>query len=217
MTDQELKDLVASLAVSQAETNEEIKAIQIRQAKTNEEISEQIKALQASQEKTDRQIEKTDRQIKQTNKQLGELGNRWGGYTEGLVYPSVKQVLQKTFQMEFVQQRATSNKKGHNLEIDILGFANSTSNRVFVVEVKSRAKDEDIDQLLNTLAEFPQAFPHHAGKELYGMLAAVDIPLNIRQRAVKLGLYVMRASAESFKLEVPAKFQPKNYGIRRSG
>ena len=45
------------------------------------------------------------------------------------------------------------------------------------------------------------------------MLAAVDIPLNIRQRAVKLGLYVMRASGESFKLEVPTKFQPKNYGI----
>ena len=67
--------------------------------------------------------------------------------------------------------------------------------------------------MLHTLEEFPRAFPHHAGKELYGMLAAVDIPLNIRQRAVKLGLYVMRASGESFKLEVPTKFQPKNYGI----
>ena len=187
MTDQELRDLVGSLAVSQAETDR------------------QIKELRASQQET-------DWQIKQTNKQFGELGNRWGGYTEGLIYPSIEKVLLETFKMGFVNPRAKSHEKGHNLEIDVLGFANSTINTAFVVEVKSRANEDDINQLLNTLAGFPKAFPHHAGKKVYGMLAAVDIPLNVRQRAIKLGLYVMRAAEDSFKLIVPAKFQPKNYG-----
>jgi hypothetical protein len=187
MTDQELRDLVASLAVSQAETDR------------------QIKELRASQQDT-------DRQVKQTNKQLGELGNRWGNYTEGLIYPSVEKVLLEKFRLDFVNLRAKSLRKGHNLEVDILGYANSTLNTAFVVEVKSRATDDDLEQLLNTLEEFPQAFPQHADKQVYGMLAAVDIPLNVRQRAVKLGVYVMRASADSFKLDAPAKFTPKNYG-----
>ena len=215
MTDQELKDLVASLAVSQKETDRQLQA-------TSEEVKSLARQVQETgqmQQETDRQLKAlqsevraVERQVKQTNKQLGELGNRWGSYTEGLIYPSVEKALLEKFRLDYVNSRASSHRKGHNLEIDILGYANSTLNTAFVVEVKSRAKDEDLEQLLNTLAEFPQAFPQHADKQVYGMLAAVDIPLNIRQRAAKLGLYVMRSSADSFKLETPAKFVPKNYG-----
>jgi len=55
MTDQELKDLVAQLAISQAETG---------------------RALRESGEETDRRMRETDRQIKELGKQIGGLGDK---------------------------------------------------------------------------------------------------------------------------------------------
>jgi hypothetical protein len=185
MTDQELKDLVASLAVNQKET------------------AQDIRELRASQKET-------DRQIKQTNKQLGELGNRMGGYTEGLFYPGLVHILRTKFQMETAGPRVLSLNK--DLELDILGYANGELNTAYIVEIKSRADESAVEQLLNTLAKFPQAFPEHAGKKVYGILAAVDVPDNIRQRVANLGLYLARTSNDIVKLEKPAKFTPKNYG-----
>jgi hypothetical protein len=62
MTNLELKEFVASLAVQQAETSRQIRE---------------------SQAKTDQQIAKTDRQIEELGKQLGGLGQKFGGFTEG--------------------------------------------------------------------------------------------------------------------------------------
>jgi hypothetical protein len=185
MTDEELKNLVASLAVSQAKTDHQI-----------QETSQELKAL--------------SRQVKQTNKQLGEMGNRWGGYTEGLFYPGLSHLLLTEFQMDTVAPRVRSRRK--DLELDILGYANGCLNTAYVVEIKARADDSAVEQLLNTLAEFPHAFPEHAGKKVYGILAAVDVPPNIRQRVNKLGIYLARTSDDLVKLEKPAKFIPKNYG-----
>ena len=62
MTDEELKDLVASLAVAQRETDRQLK-------------------------ETDRQLKETDRQLrkqlKELGKQIGGLGEKFGGFTEG--------------------------------------------------------------------------------------------------------------------------------------
>ena len=114
MTDQELKDLVASLAVSQKETA---------------------------------------RQMKRTDKQLGELGNRLDGYTEGLFYPGLEHILFTKFQVDTVAPRVRSRRK--DLELDILGYTNGETNTAYIVEIKSRANDDAVEQLLNTLAEFP--------------------------------------------------------------
>ena len=51
MTDYELKELVASLAVSQKETDRQLK-------------------------QTDKQLKQTDKQLKQTDRQLKELGQQ---------------------------------------------------------------------------------------------------------------------------------------------
>lgn len=193
MTDQELKDLVASLAVSQKETERLLK-------QGAQELREELQASQRA----------TERQIKQTNKQLGELGNRLGGYTEGLFYPGLEHILFTKFNLDTVVQRARSRRK--DLELDVLGYTNGSTNTAYIVEIKSRANEDSVEQLLNTLAEFPQAFPEHAGKKVYGILAAVDVPPNIRQRVAKLGIYLARTSNDVVKLETPAKFVPKNYG-----
>jgi hypothetical protein len=151
------------------------------------------------------------KQVKQTNKQLGELGNRWGLYTEGMAYPSLEKVLRQKFKMTFIAQRAYSTRKGHNLELDVFGYSNDGRDEAVIVEVKSRLTEEGLQQALDTLKEFPKAFPEHANKKLYGIIAAVDIPQNMGQRVLKHGIYLARISDDTFRLTVPRNFIPKNY------
>ncbi|KAK3605149.1 hypothetical protein CHS0354_000818 [Potamilus streckersoni] len=69
MSDQELKHIVASLAISIKEVSAQIKELSASQKKTDE----QIKELFASQKKTDAQQKKTDAQQKKTDEQIKEL------------------------------------------------------------------------------------------------------------------------------------------------
>ena len=69
MTDEELKELVASLAVAQRETDRQLK-------------------------ETDRQLRK---QLKELGKQIGGLGEKFGGFTEGMVLPFMTKILTENF------------------------------------------------------------------------------------------------------------------------
>jgi hypothetical protein len=65
MTDQELKDLVASLAVAQAKTDAQLAKTDAQLAKTDAQLA-----------KTDAQLAKTDAQLAKTDAQLEKLGRR---------------------------------------------------------------------------------------------------------------------------------------------
>ncbi len=172
MTDEELKQLVASLAVSQQET---------------------------------------DRQLKELGKQIGRLGEKFGSFTEGLALPSMAKILSEKFGMEVISPSVRVSKQGEHMEIDVLAYANSEVNEAYVVEVKSHAREESIVQLRNILERFRRFFPEHKDKAVFGILAAVDLPAELRERVLKAGFYVARIHDEVFELDVPANFKPKAY------
>ena len=179
MTDQELKDLVASIAVAQT---------------------------------------RTDKQIKQVNKQLGELGNKFGSFTEGMAWPSLDKLLRERFGMNDVAPRRKATQNGHSLEIDVLAFDNTGArDEVYLVEVKSRLTDAGIEQMLDTIAAFPRFFPQYAGCKIYGIIAAADLPDGLRDKVLDQGLYAARISDDTFKLTVPDGFQPKAFGAPEAG
>jgi len=66
MTDDELKALVASLAVSKKQTDEHMQRI-------HEELKASMEALAASQKQTDEQIKQTDEQMKRTDEKLERM------------------------------------------------------------------------------------------------------------------------------------------------
>lgn len=159
----------------------------------------------------------TAKQMRRTDKQLGELGNRLGSYMEHLMFPSMEKVLDAHFKMTVISQRVRSKQASQNLELDVLGYANGELNTAVVVEIKARFTEDSLQQILNTLAQFSAAFPEHADKKLYGIVAAVDISDNMRQRVLKHGLYLARINEDTFKLTVPRGFKPKNYGKKDLG
>ena len=193
MTDDELRDLVASIAIEQKET------------------SIQIKSLFLSQKETAQQLRETDKQVKELGKQIGGLGRKFGSFTEGLALPSMQKILQNKFKMEFVSPSVRIKKNGEEIEIDVLAYANSTINKVYVVEVKSHLREEGIIQLQKMMSKFRRFFPEHKDKKLYGILAAVDMSRELKERILSLGFYPASIKEDIFSLDVPADFKAKAY------
>lgn len=154
------------------------------------------------------------RMIKDLRRQMGEWGNKWGGFTEGMAYPSMVKVLTEQFELDQFAPNLQSRRGGGTLEIDVLGYANGGINRACIVEVKSRLREEGIEQLLRILDQFGEFFPEHKGKTVYGILAAVHVPDDLARRLIKEGLFLARISDDTFQLNVPEGFQPRAWGPR---
>ncbi len=208
MTDQELKEHIA-------ETGRHIRSLadrtdqQIRELRAGQaETSEQIRELQAETSENIRELRASQ---KRTDKQLGELGNRFGGFTEGMAMPSVREILYERFGVDTVVTDARARRNGHSLQIDAVGITNGGANEVYLVEIKSRLREESLQQILKHLGSFASFFPDHRGKTLYGILAAVDVPDELEKRILSQGIYLAKIHGDLFELVTPEGFQPRGF------
>jgi len=181
MTDQELKDLVASLSINQQKMAEEA-AISRKE---------------------------NDKSMKELRQQLGGIANKFGSFTEGLALPSMTKILTEKFGMTTINPSVrVRDKNGNEQEIDVLAYANGEINTAFIVEVKSHLREEGIEQLLKQCRDFSVLFPELAHKKLYGILAAVDANQQLQQKVLAQGLYFAKIHDEQFSLCVPKDFKP---------
>jgi hypothetical protein len=157
------------------------------------------------------QQKKTDKQLKELGQQIGGLGAKFGSFTEGLALPSMETILRQRFGMEVVSPSVRVSKDGQHLEIDVLAYANGNLNTAYVVEVKSHAREDSIIQLKSILQRFRTFFPEHKDKQLYGILASVDMSPELRQKTLQEGFYVARIQDQVFELDTPDNFQPQGY------
>ncbi len=177
----------------------------------DQELKELLAQLLVSQAETERQLRETDRQLKEVGRQLGKLGDKFGSFTEGMALPSMRKLLAEQFGLDNIAPRYRVQKQGRTLELDVFGFSNTDRNVAVVVEVKSHLREEGIEQLLRILREVPEFMPQHRDKKLYGILAAVDMPDDLRDRVLKEGLYLARISGDTFELQVPAGCVPRSF------
>ncbi|MFM2379450.1 MAG: hypothetical protein RLZZ143_2028 [Cyanobacteriota bacterium] len=180
-------------------------------ATTSEDVWRLLAELTAAQKETDRQLKETDKQLKELGKQIGGLGAKFGSFTEGLALPSMETILRQRFGMEVVSPSVRVSKEGQHIEIDVLAYSNGELNTAYIVEVKSHVRQEDITQLKSILQRFRRFFSEHKDKKLYGILAAVDLSPELREKILQEGLYVARIHDQVFELDIPDNFQPQTY------
>jgi hypothetical protein len=174
------------------------------------ELTTSQSELTAAQKETDRQLKElgkqTDRQLKELGKQIGGLGAKFGSFTEGLALPSMETILRQRFGMEVISPSVRVSKEGKHIEIDVLAYANGNLNTAYIVEVKSHAREDSITQLKSILQRFRTFFPEHKDKQLYGILAAVDMSPELRQKTLEEGFYVARIHDQVFEIDTPENF-----------
>jgi hypothetical protein len=169
-----------------------------------------LKEVSQQQKENAQQQKETDKQLKELGKQIGGLGAKFGSFTEGLALPSMETILGQQFGMEVISPSVRVSKEGQHLEIDVLAYSNGELNTAYIV-VKSHARQEDITQLKSILQRFRRFFPEHKDKKLYGILAAVDLSPELREKILQEGLYVARIHDQVFELDIPDNFSPQTY------
>ena len=209
MTDQELKDLVASLAINHQKMAENHQKMAEESALSRRELDKAIKETDNAIKETDKAIKETDKAIKELSKQIGGIANKFGSFTEGLALPSMTKILSEKFGMTTINPSVrVKDKNGNEQEIDVLAYANGEINTAIIVEVKSHLREESIEQLLKQCRSFRVLFPELADKKLYGILAAVDASQQLQRKVLDQGLYFAKIHDEQFSLCVPKDFKP---------
>jgi hypothetical protein len=162
-------------------------------------------------QETDRMIKEGRRDIRELGKQNGGLGQKFGGFTEGMALPSMERRLAERFGTTSFAVRPRSRIGGEELEVDGLAYSDGGGGTACLVNVKSRLREGGIAQMLRSLERFPRFFPEQRGKELIGVLAAVDASEELAQRVLSEGLVLARIRDDVFELQVPEGYEPRAF------
>jgi hypothetical protein len=188
MTDNELKQLVASLAISQKETD-----------KQQKETDKQIKELSASQKETDKQQKETGRKLDKVAKMLGGIGTNQGDVAEDFFYNSfIKENHLGSLVFDDITKNMAKHRGKTQEEYDIF-LTNGES--IAIVEVKYKAHFEDIDKLNRKFNNFKKLFPIYKDYKLYGALASFYFNTKIKDELLKQGYFVVERHGELIKTE----------------
>jgi hypothetical protein len=180
MTDDELRDLVAALAVSQAKTDAQLAKTDAQLAKTDAQLA-----------KTDAQLAKTDAKLNKLAEMYGGVGNNQGKVAEEFYYNSLKhRPVLNGIRFDFLEKNVTRSKGDLEEEYDLL-LVNGAD--VFIVEVKYRLHPKDIDRLLGRkLTNFRKLFPEYREYRIHLALATFSADDEVKQQAFEQGITVLQ-------------------------
>jgi len=102
-------------------------------------------------------------------------------------------------------------KKGREEEYDVLAYSNGNVDKGMIVEIKSKLRQEDIDQMKRKMDEVFFWLPEHKNKTFYGMIAYVSGHSDLKKQIIDNGWYLAHVGDEIFEMETPMGFQPKGY------
>jgi hypothetical protein len=221
MTDQELKDLVASLAIksdrldaqiaelraSQKETGEQQKKTdkQIAELRASQkETGKQIKETSEQQKKTDEQMKKTDEQMKKTDERLNRLSKRYGDSER-----NKGEEVEDFFYRHFLKNKKIADISFDDVErgkISSDGYEHDVvmvnGNSAALVSVKYKLRERDIDYLIETELPSLRNFFRRLGSKhnLYGGVASYIVTKEVQDYATKKGLFVFTRAGKDVKL-----------------
>jgi len=174
MTDDELKALVASLAVDSKKLRE-------AQMATDEQMK-----------RTDEQMKRTDEKLERMGITLGNIGRNQGDVAEEFFYNSLIGDLHLG---ELYFDDITKNMEKHRGKIqEEYDLFLTNGNAIAVIEVKYKAHINDLDKLDRKVNNLKKLFPIYKDYKLYGGLASFHINDDAKEEALSRGYFVLQRS-----------------------
>ncbi|PZU98929.1 MAG: DUF3782 domain-containing protein [Pseudanabaena sp.] len=154
----------------------------------------------------DRSMARLEKTVERTTKAVEALTTRWGRFVEELVEPAILRLFQeKGIDVKEVYPRARTKRQGFAMEIDILAVDDT---ELVLVECKSRLSKDDVDEFLEKLIRFKNAFPHYGSYKAYGAVAGIEINEGIDRYAYRQGLFVIKPSGDGVAIANDDDFRP---------
>jgi predicted RNase H-related nuclease YkuK (DUF458 family) len=144
------------------------------------------------------------RQMQETDRKISKLGGRLGDMVEHLAAPHL---VEKFGELGVVFEKAYQNARIKDKKNNIFAEADITlenSEKVMIVEVKSKLTTEDITEHIKRMEKMRVYADKHGDKRKYlGAVAAIVMTDNEKAFAFKNGFYVLEPSGETFTIAVP--------------
>jgi hypothetical protein len=188
--------------------------------KTNEKFEQSRQQFEQSRQEfdrrmaeiateADRRLAKLEKTVANTSRAVDSLTTRWGRFVEELVEPAVIQLFRsRGIDVKETYSRARVKRQGLAMEIDILVVDET---EVVLVECKSRLSQDDVNEFLEKLSQFKQAFPHYQNFQAYGAVAGIEIDEGVDRYAYKKGLFVIKPSGETVAIINDLNFRPQSW------
>jgi len=157
----------------------------------------------------DRRLAKLEKTVERTSQAVDALTTRWGRFVESLVEPAVLHLFQaRGIEVKEVHPRVHTKREGLAMEIDILAVDDTD---LVLVECKSRLSQDDVNEFLEKLERFKQAFPHYASYHAYGAVAGIEVNEGVDRYAYRRGLFVIKPAGDSVAIVNDPGFRPRSW------
>ena len=174
MTDDELKTLVASLAVAQKATDAQLK-------------------------ETDAQLKATGRKLDKIAKLIGGISANQGDVAEAFFFNSLAgDTRLGSICFDDIEKNSHKRRGSIEEEYDIIM---TNGEVVGIVEVKYKAHDHDLDRLDRKMRHFKQMFPWFKTYKQYGAIASFHIHDEAKESALQRGYFVLQRSGNVLHTE----------------
>jgi hypothetical protein len=178
-----------------------------RAAEADRRAAEADRRAAEAKAEADRRLAELEKTVANTSRAVDSLTTRWGRFVEELVEPAVISLFRgKGIDVKETYSRARVKRQGIAMEIDILAVDET---EVVLVECKSRLSKDDVNDFLEKLSRFKQAFPHYRNYQAYGAVAGIEIDEGVDRYAYKQGLFVIKPSGETVEIINDSGFEPK--------
>jgi hypothetical protein len=184
-----------------------------RRAEEDRRRAEEDRRRAEAQAEAERKSQELRAEIREVSKNVGGLNRSFGDLAEHLVAPGIAEKFNKlghNFDAISPGGKRIKDKGGNTLaEVDLL-LENMVT--VAAVEVKSRPKEEDIEEhkeRLEVLREYMDK--HNDHREILGGIAGAIFPENLKREVIKAGMYAIVQSGDTMKIETPPGFVPRKW------
>ena len=190
MTDDELKELVASLAISQRETSEKMKLTDEQMKLTDEKI----KLTGEQMKRTDEQLKRTDAKLERIGAMVGSISHNQGDVAEEFFYQSlINNNRLGSITFDDITKNMEKHKGNLQEEYDLF-MTNGDS--IAIVEVKYKAHVNDVKRLERKFNNFKKLFPIYNDYKLYGALAAFHMNDDAKEETLNQGFFALQRTGD---------------------
>ncbi|MDR3122165.1 MAG: hypothetical protein LBU16_00080 [Treponema sp.] len=174
-------------------------------AKETREIRESFKEIREN-------FKETDRAVKEASRIVGNLGNKLGIVVEHLVLANIKEKF-NDLGYEFTKAGPSvlieDRKKAIITQIDAML---ENGEFALAIEVKTQLNVGHVDEHLERMEKLRRyADDRGDQRKFLGAVAGAIVAENVKEYALKKGLYVIRQSGDTVTIETPASFKPREW------
>ena len=196
MTDEELKDLVASLAVKSDRLDAQMQ-------RNSEEMKRNSEEMKRNSEKVDAQLAETSRKLDKVGDMVGTFGRNLGEITEEFFFNSLAQTQNLAgIHYDILHKNVTSKAGKVEDEFDIVMI---NGKDIAIIEVKYKAHEADLTKLLTKKYDnFKKLFPMYKDYTHHLVLATFSLYDDLKEKALANGVIVLQRKGDVIESFLPA-------------